>query len=203
MRATSHAMFSPAWRRETGLGCAVGLVVFQMVSGLVLSAASSDALGGRLGPMHVPVLLGWHVRLGLVALASLPLAVMGHPSPRLGPDGEPQPCSSSMPVRWLGTLSGMALAVLFFTGPAIAAMRSAGLSAPREVVAWHVTAAGAAVFLLPLHLALAVWKRLGRWARQDDAHEPRFRGHWRAPAAILTALLALRLAQATGLIAAP
>lgn len=199
-----HPRGTTGWWLETGLGCAVALVVFQLLTGLMLALAADDQLGSRIGPMHVPVLLTWHVRAGIAALIAIPLLALGHPAPRPGPGGATaRPCTSPL-VRGLGTLTGMTLAVLVFSGPAIAASRACGLTAPRAIVEWHALAGKLAGLLLPLHLMLAVAGRHRRWARRAaDAGPPRFRGHWRAPALVLFALLTLRLAQSIGLMASP
>lgn len=173
----AHPRGSRAWLAECGLGVAVALVLFQTMS------------------WQVPV---WHVRAGLAALCLLPLLILGHPKPRTAPDGQLEPgCGGSPAVHLVGTITGIALTVLFFSGPAIAAMHAAGLAAPREVVAWHARMGHAALVLIPLHLVAAFAVRRRRWsARGPLGRAPRFRGHWLVPAAALATVLAAALARA-------
>lgn len=178
----THPRFSRPWWSETGLGCAVSLTVAQV-------------LAGGLVPLW-PQLFRWHVTLGLAALATLPLLALGHPTPRekSGEDAAAS-CGGSPLAKLAGTLSGMALVVLFFSGPAIVAMRGMGMPAPREVAGWHRLAGKAAVVLVPVHLALAWVARRRRWARRGpEGRPPRFCAHWIGSAAATAALLALALA---------
>lgn len=182
MSGWKHPRFSRAWWLEIGLGCAVALTVTQVVTGGLV--------------MVWPGLFRWHVSLGLAALATLPLLALGHPTPREKKgDDAGESCGGSPLAKLSGTLSGMALAVLFFSGPAIVAMHAFSLPAPREAVGWHRLAGQAAVVLVPVHLALSYLARRRRWARRGpDGRPPRFRGHWLQTAAALAALLAAALA---------
>lgn len=201
-----HPTGARAWWLEVGLGCAVALVAFQALSGLTLALAADDQLGSRIGPIHLPILLTWHLRAGIAALLAIPLLAMGHPAPRPGADGKGRPgrpCVSPV-VRGLGLLTALSLTVMFFTGPAIVVSRWAGVHVPHEIVHWHALAGKAASILVLVHLALAMRSRHRRWSvRRADKEPPRFRGHWLEAAAVLLGILMVRLAQMIGLLASP
>lgn len=201
-----HPTGTRAWWLEVGLGCAVGLVTFQALSGLTLALVADEQLGSRIGPMHVPTLLTWHLRGGIAALLAVPLLAMGHPAPRPGSDGKRtpgRPCVSPV-VRGLGLLSALALTLTFFTGPAIALGRWSGVHVPAKITAWHGLAGKFAAIIILVHLALAMRSRRRRWScRRADKEPPRFRGHWLEAALLLLGILIVRLAQMIGLLASP
>lgn len=184
------------WLREGLLGAWLAFLGLQVLSGLFLVAP--PLLSGSAGSE-----LPWraiHRGAGVGLAAGVVLLVIGHPRAKVRPDGAlpgSSPCPGIVVTRRLGMASALALGLLGASGLWMVAgagpsMGPVGLDPMRL----HRAAAMALACVLPVHLVIAVRRRLSRWRRRAAGGvgtPSRYRAGWWPVCGVAFGLMGLAL----------